>query len=349
MRYCLGAFLAMVFLSAAVADEPKKPDDKKPPEGWQEFTNKEGNFACFMPAGKVTESQNKAKDGSVTNQFLIKDDTTGGTYSVAIIDFAEVVKQLGSGILEAMKGDNKDETAKKITLDGHPGYALEGTLDKNKEYKKYTRLYYVAGRVYMVLCVVPDKAEGAKNSKVFMESFHLSKPVAVEVPNKEWKEFTSKEGRFTVTMPASVSKPETKKDDSAPFAGIDATGQVALVPDTKQAYMLVYADLPAKDLEKGADAVFAKLKDDFLKQKVGDKNPPKVASEKKLKQGEFAGMQYVLDGMDDKGKPQQMTFQVYLAKNRCYCLTASAFEGPFDEKEAKKFFESFKIADSPQQ
>src|SRR5262249_45216487 len=141
-------------------------------------------------------------------------------------------------------------------LDGHPGFEVES--EPKPGIKMYSRVYYVSGLIFMTVAGGGDKPDTAEGAKVFLDSFRLIKPVAVQAPpSKEWKEVVSKEGRFSVSMPGNVTKPETIKEKE-PFGPVEMIGQGAFLYEAKQSYSIMYVDLPPAETAPGAEAVFTK-------------------------------------------------------------------------------------------
>src|SRR5205814_788101 len=103
--------------------------------------------------------------------------------------------------------------------------------------------------------IPPEGGAAVKPVPVPLPPKEDPKPVDTKPTSKEWKELASNEGRFTVLMPALVTKPEKHKKDKSPFGQLESVYYTALAEETKQVYVIEYQDLPADEATKGADAV----------------------------------------------------------------------------------------------
>ena len=143
------------------------------------------------------------------------------------------------------------------------------------------------------------------------------------------KPFTSKEGRFTIWMPAAPKASQQPID--APEGKL--TLHLFVVDRGASAYLASYIDYPAEGVE-GADpqAVLKGARDGQL-----EKLNAKVLAEKKLTLDGFPGSEVQFQSPMFRGR-----IRTYLVKNRLY--QALALTGADKEPaDFAKFTESFKL------
>ena len=156
-------------------------------------------------------------------------------------------------------------------------------------------------------------------------------PVA-EFPSgkTEWKEFTSKEGRFSANFPD-----EPKIDAKKSAKGIVAN--TVMVEREKGAiyYLVMYSDLPVEAskidpkalLEGGAKTISAGTK-----------------SKKEITLNGFPGLEIVRE-YEQSGSNLSMKAHLYMVKNRLYQVFVVAETNVKDKAEVEKFLDSFRLVE----
>ncbi len=164
---------------------------------------------------------------------------------------------------------------------------------------------------------VPPPAEPSKSER----------RAAAERAPAEWKEFTSREGRYSVLMPGTPI--ETTLQGNTPAGQV--TNHLAMAFIGGGTLVVNYADLPTLP-DKLDDTFWAGIRSDI---EAGSKG--KVTSEKEISLGSYPGREYEVE-LAQGGTAK---FKAYQVKQRHYRLTA-----PVDKvsaEDAQKFFDSFKL------
>lgn len=150
----------------------------------------------------------------------------------------------------------------------------------------------------------------------------------------EWKEFSSKEGRFKVLLPG---KPQERKQP----VGNNIEQVQYLIDGGDRAYLIAYQD----------DANFKNADDAVVKQALGAGRDAAVASlkGKLLSQKEFkfdkkySGLEFQID-IPDSGIYRS---RIFMVKERLYQITVLGPKDVATSKEADKFLDSFKLVSAP--
>ena len=149
----------------------------------------------------------------------------------------------------------------------------------------------------------------------------------------EWKEFISKDGRFTVLMPG------TPKQDMAETESDFGKGVLHL--NVAQAgptmYGANYCDFPAAVKKAPLKQVFDSSRDGAVTNLEG-----KLVSEKDVKLGEYPGREIRIDVAGGK---RLFRVRVFLVDQRLYQVVVFGTKDEATSKESDKFLDSFKQAE----
>jgi hypothetical protein len=164
----------------------------------------------------------------------------------------------------------------------------------------------------------------------------LSFTAAVHAEDK-WETFSSKSGKYSISLPSKPMETD-KKIDSA--AG-ELTIYMALVaPNNDLAYLVTYNDYP--------DAALAGAEKDAMLDGVRDGNVKsfggKVASEKKITLGKekYPGREILLE---KPGETAVYRARMYLVNNRLYQVVIVSTKDVATNKDTDNYFESFKLSE----
>lgn len=151
--------------------------------------------------------------------------------------------------------------------------------------------------------------------------------------NSQWKEFASTDGGFRVLLPPGPTRNDKTDPEIAAVGRIREA--VAQSPRTQARYSIHYYDLADRPINNYL--YLSWLKHHLLS--AGGK----LATERDISRGPYAGKEIVLDMPDD----QVLVRRVYLAEARVFWLTAQYPRSAETPEEAQKFFESFQIGSVP--
>jgi hypothetical protein len=149
-----------------------------------------------------------------------------------------------------------------------------------------------------------------------------------------WKEFTSKEGGFSVLLPGIPMQ-----DKKALQIGSRRAELNSFVVEQKReetAYIVVYCDFPGATWK--GDSPEERLECARARAIASSKGKP--VSEKKIKLGTFSGRELRFD-VKDKGQVRQQLFAV---KERLFQLMIAGPKDMTNSQDAGKFFKSFKLS-----
>jgi hypothetical protein len=149
----------------------------------------------------------------------------------------------------------------------------------------------------------------------------------------EWKEFASKEGRFTVLMPRT---PEQQQADAESDFGKGVL-HMNTVQAGKVMYGANYCDFPAEIKKAPIKQVFDSSRDGAVANLDG-----KLADEKEIKLGDYPGREIQIE---IAGGKRLFRARVYLVEQRLYQVVVLGTKETATSKEADKFLDSFKLAD----
>ena len=149
----------------------------------------------------------------------------------------------------------------------------------------------------------------------------------------EWKEFSSKDGRFTVLMPGT---PEQEQADTESDFGKGVL-HMNTVQAGKVMYGAHYCDFPAKIKKAPTQQVFDSSRDGAVDNLDG-----KLADEKEIKLGDYPGREIRIEVAGGK---RLFRVRVYLVDQRLYQVVVFGTKATATSKEADKFLDSFTLAD----
>ncbi|MCI0338533.1 MAG: energy transducer TonB [Acidobacteria bacterium] len=147
---------------------------------------------------------------------------------------------------------------------------------------------------------------------------------------RQWKEYISREGKFTVMLPGEPTTVSMRMGEESPSS-------VTYITDLRTpaaAYILGYFDIPDPVTESG---MIDQLLDD-TRDRIIKIYSLKPQSETKKTWMEFPGRSMMMKTYD--GKP--FLLRIYLVKQRVYYLSVTLLLNQEESSEAKGFFESFK-------
>jgi hypothetical protein len=156
----------------------------------------------------------------------------------------------------------------------------------------------------------------------------------------EWKEFTSKEGRFAVSFPSNPK--EKNVSQPTPFGNFDIHVIGVDLPANAGGFMVTYFDLPeALAKQQGPNDQFI---NSFAQGfKATAPAGAKMAREvKKVTVNGMSGHEFAVE-VPGKTTAHSRVFQV---RNRLYQLLVVGPKGQITEADRQRFFESFKLMDN---
>jgi hypothetical protein len=153
---------------------------------WQEYTSQDVSYTIQMPARPVESVQNiPSPTGSLPMHVSLANMGPQEAYLTAYIDYPDNYKSVSSDTLldGAAQGGltNSHSTLvskKRITLDGYPGVEVEMTIPAGEIQgggRAFSRIYWVAPRVYILVGGGPDSKEVKQAATKFLDSFKLKK------------------------------------------------------------------------------------------------------------------------------------------------------------------------------
>ena len=155
--------------------------------------------------------------------------------------------------------------------------------------------------------------------------------------DEKWETFTSKDGKYSVSLPGKPTESEKKVDSST---GELTIHMALLAPNNDLAYLVTYNDYPEAALSgTDKDGMLDNVRDLNLKSFGG-----KVASEKKINIGKdkFPGREILLE------KPSETAVyraRIFLVNNRLYQIVIVAPKDIATNMGTDKYLESFKLSE----
>ncbi|MEO0456275.1 MAG: hypothetical protein AAF152_06775 [Cyanobacteria bacterium P01_A01_bin.114] len=163
----------------------------------------------------------------------------------------------------------------------------------------------------------------------------LGEPIQLtqaQMAQVQWPVFTSSTGRFAVELPQPPEMvTETDEIDGEPIEIYQFDSKT----DTSS-YTVVYSDLPASYLSKGAEVVLDEIRDYVLEDMADEAelNVALAASETGVQLGRYPGRQYQYSGGDFT-----VNMRLYLVGERMYLIAGADVEAA----QLNQFVNSFEL------
>ena len=153
---------------------------------WQEYKPQDESYTIQVPGKPVESVQDlPSPAGQLQMHASLVNMSSREAYLTAYIDYPDNFRNLSSDALldgAAQGGLNNSNSTlvskKRITLDGYPGIELEMMLPTGEVQgggRAYSRIYWVAPRVYITVGGGPDTKEVKQAATKFLDSFKLKK------------------------------------------------------------------------------------------------------------------------------------------------------------------------------
>jgi hypothetical protein len=153
--------------------------------GWQVYKPKDESFSVMMPATPVDSVASKPTDVGTLDVHLSLADMGDQAYLVGYSDYPDSFKSLPpETVLAGAENGAITESGstllskKSITIDGHPGVELVLQPPNSAATgvsRAYSRLYWVAPRMYILFAGGAETSEVNQRSIKFLDSFALLK------------------------------------------------------------------------------------------------------------------------------------------------------------------------------
>ena len=329
------------------------------PKDSQVFRSPGGDFTITMP-GAPKEERSTDPAGPPSTSWTVEKD--GRRYSVRCTPAAlppeksavlDLFNQIESTMVKSVKGQVIEK--KDLVVDARPvrEVVFEGSIPL--PFGNYgvaaVRLFHAGGRAYSVMMAMPGDAlapSTRKEVEAYFASFRLTAPaekLAEGTPTKpampspsdsgkaDWREYAPTKARYTVQMPGTPVEQESQPEIAGRKANVVASAVVA----EGATFAVVQMTLP--------EPVPVKIADQFLEistQGVLDEVQGTLARSRTVKQGPLAGRELDYEGKLADGTPGIFRSRLFVTGDRYYNLTVSAPPGKAPNREAKRFFESFK-------
>ncbi len=164
--------------------------------------------------------------------------------------------------------------------------------------------------------------------------------LAVAAQAAEWKEFKSKEGRFSVQFPGEPKV--TEREGAKPMKLVF---HVVLLetPDGSTAYLVMYNDYPAGLLGKSKpEKLLTAGRDGAMKSAQG----AALVSDAPARLAGYPGRDFTFTALVS-GKKAHIWNRMFLVKDRLYQVRIVAMDdAPLAAADREKFFASFQLADA---
>lgn len=150
---------------------------------------------------------------------------------------------------------------------------------------------------------------------------------------KNWKPFTSKEGGFTVALPAAGPS-EGKRTVKTPAGNIEVTFYLVEVKD-QGSYVVTFSDFSEEALKGGTDDKrLDNARDGAVQTAKG-----KLKSEKRLMLGDYPGRELIIESEAKGG----VRTRIYAVKGRLFQTMAAGGRAFLQTKETTQFLDSFQL------
>jgi hypothetical protein len=316
---------------------------------WQTFSSKEGGFTLSLPGKPQEQRQPVGTAAGSVNAIMYIAEVGGTAFGVGYGDYPgsavnvdpqAVLKGARDGAAKNVNGTVVTE--KPIELAGYPGLEIvvetpaSAKVPGGAMYR--ARLYLVGNRLYQVIYVALKKDDHPDEYQKLFDSFQLDKPPApssssststASLSLKDWIEYRSEEGGFTVLLPA---KPEVKTQSTATVAGTVSL-TTALTEMKNYAAGVSFNDIPSQ-AATDPEAVLSGGRKGAAQNLKGT-----VVSEKPIKLGPYPGTEFVVETPDNL----IYTARIYVVNDRLYQILFLTSKDQIDQFDVSGFFDSFTL------
>ena len=144
---------------------------------WQTVSSNEGEFSVEMPTEPRTSNQNTTAGGFELTLYTFESIQGRTEHTVVYVDYPQEAistlppEQLLKNAFGGVHGTNEVAVEEEITVQGNPGlYAEFNSTAGYAWYKAVVR----GNRLYQLIAIAPDKAQGEADAKRFLDSFEIT-------------------------------------------------------------------------------------------------------------------------------------------------------------------------------
>lgn len=316
---------------------------------WQTFSSKEGNFTLLLPGQPKEQRQPVSTAGGQVDAIMYITEVGSTAFGAGYSDFPgnarqadpqAVLKGARDGAAKNVNGTVIEE--KSIELAGYPGLEIAVEVPAGVAvpggalYR--ARIYLIGNRLYQVIYVALKKDYHPDEYQKLFDSFQLNNPPAPSSPSstssshaslKDWIEYRSEEGGFTILLPG---KPQEQTQSTDTAAGtVPLT--MALAEMENYAAGVSFNEIPmeaAVDPEK----ILAGGRKGAAQNLKGT-----VVSDKPIRLGAYPGSEFVVE------TPNNLiyTARIYVVNDRLYQILFLASKDQIDQFDVQGFFDSFTL------
>ncbi|CAG0934853.1 hypothetical protein TFLX_03709 [Thermoflexales bacterium] len=316
---------------------------------WQRFSSTEGGFSILLPARPKEQRQPVNTAAGSVEAIMYIAEVKGTAFGAGYSDFPTsaleadsqaVLEGARDGAAKNINGTVLDE--KPIELAGYPGLEIViempagAAVPGGAMYR--AQLYLVGQRLYQVIYVALKADENPAEYQKLFDSFHLDNPPtpssssstsAAGLSLKDWIEYRSAEGGFTVLLPA---EPEVKTQSADTAAGtVQLT--MAMAEAKNYAAGVSFNEIPSK-ASGDPETLLAGGREGAAKNLKGI-----VVSNKPIKLGAYPGTEFVVKTPSDL----IYTARLYLVDDRLYQILFLVPKEQLDQFDVQGFFDSFTL------
>jgi hypothetical protein len=315
---------------------------------WITFTSNDGGFSLRLPAQPKEQRQPVQTDAGPVEAIMYLVEAGNTAFGAGFSDFPDstagadpeaVLAGARDGAANNVNGTVVDE--RPIELNGFPGleFAVEipeaSSVSGGARYR--ARLFLVNNRLYQVIYVAPTADESSADYQKLFDSFQLTRPPAPDRSSaptsrstlKDWIEYRSDEGGFTLLLPG---EPEVNTQLTDTDAGsVELT--MALTEMSNYAAGVSFNDIPAGAqadpdtlLQGGRDGAAANLNG-------------AVISDKPIELNGYPGLEFVVE------TPNNLHYvaRIFIVNDRLYQVLFLAARDDIAQFDVQAFFDSFKL------
>lgn len=153
---------------------------------WQEYSGRDNSYSVLMPGTAMESVESRPSPvGQLDLKLAMVDKGGNGAYMVGYADYPdnfrsfesdELLETASNGALSRSRSTLVNK--KKITLDGYPGVEIEMLPPEGQVSgggRAFSRIYWVAPRLYITFAGGPDSADINRSVKKFLDSFKLKR------------------------------------------------------------------------------------------------------------------------------------------------------------------------------